>query len=160
MGDAVRKSLLIAFLTAILIGGLAFFGNAYFGTVQASTNVTGIISSNATWLKANSPYTLTGNVLVNNDVTLTIEAGATVNLNSYYIMVNGTLRARGSIADRIHINGLMGEIMFTQYSNGWNEQTGSGSIIENAVLTQISLDINATSPKINNNSINGHIDCH
>jgi len=35
-----------------------------FGTVQASTDVSGIIALDATWTQAGSPYTLTGNLLV------------------------------------------------------------------------------------------------
>jgi len=81
------------------------------------------------------------------------EAGATVNLNDYYIQVNGTLVSRGSSSDQIHFNG--GRITFTSVSNSWNEQTGSGCIIENAILGAITLS-NA-SPKINNNIIRGNI---
>ena len=119
MGNAMRKSLLIAFLTAIMIGGLTLVSIVHIGTVQASTNVTGIINSDTTWTKANSLYTLTGPVAVNSGVALTIEAGVTVNLNSYYIQVNGILVARGSGANQIYIND--GQNTFTQHSNSWNE---------------------------------------
>lgn len=149
----MRKSLLIAFLTAIMVGGFALAGTVHFGTVQASTDVIGIIGSDTTWMKANSPYSLTGPVAVGSGVTLTIEAGATVNLNSYYIMVNGTLRAQGSSADPIHFNG--GQITFVQFSTDWNEPTGTGCIIENAVISS-TIDFN-NSPKINNNTITGGI---
>jgi hypothetical protein len=140
-----------AFVIILLIGGLALAGTLHLGTVSAATNVSGIISSNATWTKTNSPYSLTGNVLVSNGVTLTIEAGATVKLNSYFIMVNGTLRARGSSADKIQFNG--GQIQFTIYGTSWNEATGSGSIIENANLGTTSLSIDSVSPKIDGNSL-------
>jgi len=125
----------------MLFSGLILVFAANFGLVQASAAVSGIIGSDTTWTKADSPYSLTGNVLVPNEVTLTIEAGATVNLNEYYIMVNGTLRAQGSGTDSIHFNS--GEIIFTQYSNGWNEQTSFGCIFENAYLnaTSISSDV-------------------
>src|SRR3989304_9439853 len=99
MGNAMGKPLLSAFLIAIMVGGLLFVGYAHFDTVQASTEVIGIINSDATWTKANSPYTLTGPIRVNLGVTLTIEPGATVNLNNNYIQVNGTLHARGSSAE-------------------------------------------------------------
>ena len=62
--------------------------------VYADTEISRIISSNTTWTKAGSPYSLTGNLLVDNGVTLTIEAGVIINLNSFYITVNGTLQAR------------------------------------------------------------------
>ena len=48
----------------------------------SQTNVSGALSSDTTWSLANSPYTLTGNVLVTSGVTLTIEAGVTVKFNS------------------------------------------------------------------------------
>jgi hypothetical protein len=127
------KSFLHAFLIVLLVSG----GLVCNLSVQASTDITGVISSDATWTKADSPYSLTGNVLVPNGVTLTIEAGVTVNLNDYYIMVNGTLCAQGTNAEQIQFNS--GEITFTQYSNGWNEQTSSGCIFENANLTATSI---------------------
>jgi hypothetical protein len=151
MGNAMRKSLLGAFLTAILVCGFALAGVLRFSTVQADTNVSGIITSDTTWTKSNSPYNLTGNILVESGVTLTIESGTTVNLNGYYVMVNGPLRARGSGTEKIHFNG--GEITFTQYSNDWDEQTGSGCIIENANLDSTYVDIGSVSTKITNNSI-------
>jgi hypothetical protein len=156
----LKKSLLAFLIAATMVGGLAFVGSIYFGTVHASTNVIGIITSDSTWTKAGSPYTLTGPVGVSNGVTLIIEAGTTVNLNNYYITVNGTLRAVGNNADKIQING--GEIVFSQSSSSWNEQTGSGSIIENAILTSDStaIEIWNMSPKINRNSIVGSIFAH
>ena len=140
----------------ILFGVLSvvsFMVGVQFGTAQNSTNVTGIISSDTTWTKTNSPYTLTGPIRVNNGVTLTVEAGATVNLNNYYIQVDGTLVARGSSNDKIHVTD--GSISFTAVSNSWNEQTGSGSIIEYSVLSNASVSISNVSPKINRNSIYG-----
>jgi hypothetical protein len=151
MGNAMRKRLFVAFLTAIIVGGFALAGTLHFGTVNASTNVTGIIDSDTTWTKANSPYSLTGPTAVNTGVTLTIEAGVTVNLNEYYIQVNGTLIARGTDNDKIYFND--GSVIFTSVSNGWNEQTGSGSLIQNAVLTD-SLSIEV-SVKVTANSLNG-----
>jgi hypothetical protein len=148
-----NKSHSSAFLIAIILGGLFLVSAVQFSTVYASTEVTGIISSDTTWTKANSPYTLTGNVLVNEGVILTVEAGATVNLNGYYIMVNGTLRARGSSIGKITFNG-KGSVTFTQSSTSWNEQTGSGSIIENANLDSSQIDMSSTSPKITGNVIN------
>jgi len=146
----MMKSLSSAFLIAMMVGGFALVGTVHFGTVQASTDVPSVINSDTTWTKANSPYNLKGPTLVSNGVTLTIEPGATVNLNGYYILVNGTLSARGSSTDQIHFNS--GIIRFTESSSDWNEQTGSGCIIENANLSSTRIEI-GNSPKINNNSI-------
>ncbi len=153
----MKKSLLIALITIVILCGLALIGPTHFDTIHAAKSVSGIINSDTTWTKANSPYTLTGPVGVTEGVTLTIETGVTVNLNSYYILLNGTLRAIGSNADKIQFNG--GKLTFSQYSSSWNEQTGSGSIIENAILSSssITIEIWNTAPKINRNSIVGAI---
>ena len=97
----MRKSLLIAFLTAIIIRGLTLVGTVHFGTVHASTEVTGVLNSDTTWTQANSPYVLAGPVFVPNSVTLTIEPGVTVYLNDTYLKVNGTLVARGTPIEKI-----------------------------------------------------------
>jgi Na+/proline symporter len=150
-----KKSLLIAFLTAFLIGGLFLVG-VCFDTAKASTEVSGLISSNTTWTKANSPFTLTGPISINNGIKLTIEPGVTVNLGSYYIQVNGTLTAKGTSTDQIQFNG--GQIIFTQVGNGWNEQTGSGCIIENAIVN--SAATSKLSLKFDHNDVGqSYVDC-
>ena len=136
-----------------LLSGLIFVSDAH-----AFTPVSGILTSDVTWTKANSPYNFTGNVFVASGVTLTIESGVTVNLNNYYLDVNGTLNARGISSDKIVFQtnstySFTRQISFTRYSKGWDEQTGQGCIIENAVLKSIVIIINGASPKIANNEI-------
>lgn len=145
----ISPAVSIVALIAIMVSGLAFAGSVHFGIAQSSTPVNGIISSDATWTKANSPYSLTGPVGVASGVTLTIEAGVTVDLASYYIQVNGTLIAQGTGTDPINFN------------NGASIEhaaitlnSGSDSIIENAVFsTGATISINSASPKIINNSV-------
>jgi parallel beta-helix repeat protein len=128
----MKKPLLtLLFIVALLLS--AFAGTGHLETVHAATDVNGIISSDTTWTKAGGPYELKGPVAVNQGVTLTIEAGTTINLNTHYIQVNGTLRARGTEAERIIFN--VGQIVFTSVSSGWNEQSGSGCIIEKSNFT-------------------------
>ena len=68
----------------------------------AQTNVSGALSSDTTWSLADSPFTVTGNVLVPNGVTLTIEAGVTVRINSEkYLKVQGSLIAIGTESSKI-----------------------------------------------------------
>jgi hypothetical protein len=188
----MRKPLVVAFLVAIMVGGLAFAGIAYISSVKASTEVIGIIDSDTIWTKANSPYNLTGNVLIDSGVTVTVEADAVVNLNGYYIRVNGTLiiqpgatlnmgvtetnvgyiqvngvlSARGTSASPIHFNGAayywesifvppaLSWIRFTDSSLAWDEQAGSGCILENAVMDKTGVAI-SSSIKCSNNQLSG-----
>jgi hypothetical protein len=125
---------LVGLLAIILISNLVLLSNFQLGQVQASETVNGIITSDTTWTSVHSPYTFTGPVAVNAGVTLTIEAGTIVNLGKYYLQVNGTLQTLSSQDSKVQFNG--GEIIFTQISNGWNDQSGTGCKIENAVLNQ------------------------
>ncbi len=135
-----------AALVTLLVTVVASFGSY---CMAENGSASGIIGSDTTWTKASSPYTLSGPVAVNNGVTLTIESGVTVNLGTYYIQVNGTLTARGSSSEKIQLNSNSGSfgIIFTSISNGWNEQTSSGCIIENAVLSSVGVQVSG-SPKI------------
>lgn len=164
----MRKPLLTMVLIGLMISGLAFVGSLHFGTTQSSTNVSGIINTDTTWIEANSPYTLTGPFAVAAGVTLTINPGVTINLGSYYIIVNGTMQAIGTNTDKIEFTGgqigtlnsmaqLAYPITFAPTSSSWNEQTGSGCIIENAFLDGTMILINDASPKIYNNRIDGGI---
>ncbi len=149
-----RTALALTIIFALLVSSMVGVTTVHFGTAQNGTNISeGIITSNTTWVQANSPYTLTGNVLVSNGVTLRIEAGVTVNLSSYSLTVNGTLQAIGNSSSIITLNS--GEIDFTPYSTNWAESTGTGCIIQNAIVSSaLSLE---DSTMINNNTITGGI---
>jgi lipopolysaccharide export system protein LptA len=70
--------------------------------LRAQTNVSGVISTNTTWTKSNSPYIVTGNVLVNTGVTLIIDAGVEIRLEaSKYLKIEGEIKAIGQINDSI-----------------------------------------------------------
>ena len=154
MWNNMRKPFLIAFLTALMISGLAFVGDAHFVGAQSGTGVGGIIGSDTVWTASSSPYTLTGNILVSQGVTLIIQPGVTVNFGSYYLEVNGTLTAVGSTSDKITFNG--GQITFTSFSNGWSDQTDSGCLIENANIDQTS--ITSSDPiEIDSSNINAEL---
>lgn len=137
----------------ILLAFILITGSVLFGTIPVSAEAPGvivIIGSDTTWTNVDSPHVITGPLLVNEGVTLTIEAGTTVNVNGYYISVNGTLRVMGSATDKIHITDCE-EIEFTEFSSNWSEQTGSGCIIENSVLNSVEINVDGVSPKISNN---------
>lgn len=68
----------------IFISGIAF----------SQTNVSGVIGANTTWNIAGSPYIVTGDITVNNGVTLTVDANVQVKFNSARRMtVLGALNA-------------------------------------------------------------------
>ena len=168
----LRKSLLLLILFLTIFNG-SILVSMPFGLAQSGTNVSGIIAQITTWTPSGSPYTLTGNTLVNQGTTLTIQPGVTVNLGSYYIEVNGTLNAIGNPNEKITFNG--GQITFTTVSNGWNEQTNAGCIIENAIIQQTSISsvnpikidscvvkskITVASSIITNNVVTGNINSY
>lgn len=142
----------------MIIYGSLFVCSPKLGTVSAATEFGGILAVDTTWTQAESPYTLNGNVLVENGVTLTIQPGAIINLGSYYLKVNGTLNAVGDSSDPIVFNADLNsgaQITFSKFSAVWNETTSTGCIIENALLScPLSL---STAVKINNNVIENQI---
>jgi hypothetical protein len=122
-----------------------------------STPVNSIITSDTVWTAANSPYMLTGNVLVSNNAVLTIKPGVTINFNGYDMCVSGTLNARGESTNRINLNiskSYLGHsaIEFTSSSKSYDLQLDSGSIIENTIVTSTGtfppILIDSCSPKI------------
>jgi parallel beta-helix repeat protein len=135
----MKKTRQNAFLIFV-IGGLVFFGSLRLDTAQ--TGVITIIGSDTTWTKTNSPYTLTGPIVVNEGITLTVEAGVTVNLNNYYLYLNGTLKAIGNPNDRIQFLG--GEITF-----GSNPE-GTSSTFEYAV---INASVSSSRPLVLENNV-------
>lgn len=150
------------FLLAILFFGLFYVGVAYSDIVQA-TDVSWILSTDTTWTKAGSPYTLVGNLLVSNGVTLTIQSGVTVNINGYLFMINGTIRALGTSAEPIIFNN--GSVQFYSFSSGGvfdntNFKNGSISSWVTLKVTNSFFDESlsaAGSSEITNNEINDRL---
>jgi parallel beta-helix repeat protein len=63
----------------------------------AATNVSGVLTQSSTWTTSNSPYVVTGNILVSSGVTLTIEPGTRITFQSgTFLQINGTLIADGN----------------------------------------------------------------
>ena len=99
-------SLAIQFLLvlSLLLGSfLSFSQNVQVAKAEAPTPVTGIITSDTTWTKVNSPYVLTGDIRVNEGITLTIEPGVIAYLNNSHLTVDGILDARGTSTDKISL---------------------------------------------------------
>ena len=137
----MRKGSCVMLLIVFLVSSFVFVS---IDIVQAATVPPSIISTDTIWTVASSPYNLSGPTLVSSGVTLTIQAGATINVNSYYLQVNGTLNAVGTSTNPIHINSASvnaGQIRFTASSIGWNQQTSTGCTIQNAIINQTVISI-------------------
>jgi hypothetical protein len=167
-----KKSLINAFLIAIVISALVLTSTVDFSKAQTYNNVNGVISTNVTLTKANGPYSFS-QVVVNSGATLTIEAGTTVEIGSY-LRVSGSLIAKGTLSAPIYFNSgsSIGSIEFTS--------TSINSVIENAILNRVPVSISSTvtmkssyltggqahlslsihggSPIISNNTLKGTLD--
>ncbi len=123
--------------------------------VKATTNVSGLISSDTTWTQANSPYLLTGTLTVNSGVTLTIQPGVTVDLASYSFLVGGTLNATGTSDNNINFQTSYSyssiRIQFLSTSANWTATTNSGCIVTNSLFNSVGIIVTNCSPKISNN---------
>lgn len=83
------------FFLVILLSGISKF-------TSAQTNVSGGIYVNTTWTKLNSPYIVTGDIVLFPGKVLTLEPGVEVRFTSYYnIEVRGELIAIGTMVDSI-----------------------------------------------------------
>lgn len=87
--------------TKILLAGMLILFS-WNTTLHAQTYVSGLISANTTWTLTGSPYIVIGNILVDNGVILTINAGITVKFDSLMaLQIDGELIARGDNSNKI-----------------------------------------------------------
>ncbi|MFT5511826.1 MAG: hypothetical protein ACI8SE_000219 [Bacteroidia bacterium] len=93
----------------------------------SQTTVSSIISSNQTWTAAGSPYMVTGNVLIESGVKITIEPGTKIKTTGglLRIIVDGTLEAIGKKDSVIVADSVAFE--FTSKCVGYDVSTGNGS---------------------------------
>lgn len=156
----MKKSCLTVSLLTLLVLFICSVSIVNFTRAQTGTEVGGIIATNTLWTKANSPYTQTTPILISENVTLTIEPGVIVNLNSFYIRVAGTLKAEGTSTDKITFfrenpgSPSGSGIQFINTSSDWNETKKTGCIISNALINYDNpIDILDSSPKISSCTI-------
>ncbi|XKE94012.1 Ig-like domain-containing protein [Metaplanococcus flavidus] len=111
------------------------------GKVQGSiggTQIKGKISEDTIWTKANSPYTLVGQVEVTNGAKLTVEPGVEVRGSGNIIAFNwGTFESKGSSTERVLFENTQIEssydstgtmdIQYTDFIDGSFNKNGTGS---------------------------------
>jgi hypothetical protein len=148
----MRRQVIAAFTLTLLI---VLSGLPLISSVQAGTTVSTSITSDTTWTKDGSPYNVGGYITVASGATLTIDPGVVVNIGVYPLNINGTLVAKGTATDKIVFQRnstysyTYGQVSFSQYAQAWNEQTGQGCIIENAIFSSVTVSMGA-SVKISN----------
>ncbi len=76
----------------------------------AETAIGGTLASNTTFTLAGSPYVLTSDLIVPAGITLTVEAGVTIQMPTQrHLRVQGVLNVNGTAAQKVNIIGRNGE---------------------------------------------------
>jgi parallel beta-helix repeat protein len=153
----MKRIACIFLIVTVLVSSVFFVKN------ESGTTVNGKLINDTRWTQIDSPVNLSGTVTISNNATLAIDPGVTVNLGIYTLYVNGTLAAIGEDNNEIiftsssnsnYTSNVFATILFSSYSTPWNSTDNSGSIIQNAKLNNVGLQINSASPRIDNCAIN------
>jgi len=90
----------------------------------ASTDVSGVISTDTTWTAADGPY-IVSTLTINSGVTLNIDPGVVVKFQDQnsYIDVDGTLNANGTSADKIYFTSILDDSVGGDTNNDGNSTT-------------------------------------
>jgi hypothetical protein len=123
-------------LLTVIVGYLWLLGLCSLPVHRKAPASVAPITSNTTGTQANSPYNLTGNVVVNKGVTLTIEPGVIVNCAKNSIQVDGTLKVLGASDNKVvfHTNNRIVNSAHEQFAEINFGDDSSDGIIQNAVL--------------------------
>ena len=133
----IRK--ILCLLVAVII--LSSLGFSSCNPIAIPDGVGGILSSDTTWTRNQSPIRLTSTLVVPAGITLTIESGVYVDLYQYQLEVNGVLNARGTSDQPITIstslNKKSGLFAYSPLPEALHLNSGSGSsTIEYATITE------------------------
>ncbi len=127
----------------ILIALSLFFSSAFSQTI-----VTGGIFTNTTWTLANSPYLMTGNVVVFPGVTLTIEPGVEIRVKNngnngtrYYLETRGTINMVGQSGALITIKADTGTTTIGTWEGIRIKNSQGGNINYNYVSISNSIQV-------------------
>ena len=125
--ESMKKIMNLLLILVLIIGSVGMIGNS-FGSSDyerrtenrsraGPTNVSGLISVDTTWTAANSPYHIVGNTTLNNDVTLTINAGVEVKFdNNTRFNIRGKMAVKGSSSNRVIFTNRSPRYTFSFYS--------------------------------------------
>lgn len=122
--------------------------------LMAQTSVSGTIVANTVWSVANGPYTVTGDVLVANGATLTVEPGLEIRFDQgTKIAVEGSLVALGTPADSIFLtsNALLPD------TGSWNGIQVSGSVGGFVEMDYCHIEFASNALSISGNPTGNHI---
>lgn len=150
----MTKVNIITFITIFLItSGCGNSDNLKLTTEPSHTKVLGSIVTETTWDFARSPYIVTGDVIVERGVTLTIEPRVEVRFDGFYnLIIKGVLIANGISVDQA--------ITFTSNSFQPEMKNWKGIRIDNAndnktilryvkiEYAQTALDVFSSSPQV------------
>jgi hypothetical protein len=105
MKKFIRSALTITIvISLLLILPVPFYDNNGFATAAGPTEISGLISENATWTSKNNPYHIIGNTTVNTGVSLTIEAGTVVKFaNNTVLTLKGDFNIKGTKSNMVVI---------------------------------------------------------
>ncbi len=153
-----KKSVLLLAITLMLSS------TALTGFANAQTEVYGEITTDITWSAAGSPYVFTSQVVVDENATLTIEPGVTVDLTSFSLQVKGTLNARCNSSNPIMFDSQSttlspsntAQIIFEPSSTDFNITESTGCILENAEINA-AISIDGSSPMVSGCQIKGGV---
>lgn len=111
-----------------LSGNISNTISATITLTDQKTEVSGVLTGDKLhWTEANSPYLVTGNILVESDKTLTIDPGVDVQFaGEYYIQVEGLIEAIGTEQKQISFYGI---------DAGENTWKGINCVTNNLVLS-------------------------
>ena len=93
---------------------------------EAISEVSGTLCGNLSII--NSPYVFTGDVLVPEECTLTIEPGVVVDLNGYILNVLGSLECHGTESERVTVQNGQVQLSQAEFNTEYTDYSNNASL--------------------------------
>lgn len=174
MKENVTGNLNHATIKIIMRNLVLILFTAWLGVVSAQTNISGLISASTTWTSAGNPYIITGNTVLAQTATLSIQPGVVIKFNQgTTLAVLGELQAIGTVQDSIVFTSnavnpapkdFLG-ITFSSESLDYNSNDQTGCILKYCLIEYTgnddnfnhlgsgAINIDRSSPSIQNTTI-------